>query len=271
MEQAIQSVKDQTYPSIQLIILDDHSSDKSAEVIRRAVANDSSIQFYVNDANQGYTRSLNKALSFAAGEFIIDLAADDILLPTRVEEGVQALLNAGIEYGVNTSDAILINENGDPVGYHSNKYPHRTIPQGDVYRLIITRYFICSPTIIFRKTVIDQLGGYDESLAYEDFDFLVRAARDFYFNYTPKALVKRRLVDQSMSQKQFRRGDPQRMSTLRVCEKILKMNKTEAEMKALKERVRYEFLLSIRMGDFGLAAKFFRFYFRLSSPSTMLT
>jgi glycosyltransferase involved in cell wall biosynthesis len=270
VEEAIQSVFNQTYPFIQLIVLDDGSSDGSAQTITRFLGDKASVVFLINETNQGYTKSLNKALSHATGEFIVDLAADDLLMPTRVEEGVSALIKAGTKFGVNFSDAEIIAEDGHFVGVHSEKFPHQSIPQGDVYKDIVRRYFICPPTMLFRKSVIDHLGGYDDSLAFEDFDFLVRAARDCHFCYTQKPLVKRRLVDQSMSQKQFRKGDPQRVSTFRVCEKINKMNETIDEEEALKKRIRYEFLLSVKLGDFSLAVKFVRLYFRLSSPSTML-
>ncbi|MCA6378621.1 MAG: glycosyltransferase [Cytophagales bacterium] len=270
VEEAIRSVFTQSYPSIELIVLDDGSSDNSVKVISGFLKDKPSVLFLINETNQGYTKSLNKALSYATGEFIVDLAADDMLMPTRVEEGVSALIKAGTKFGVNFSDAEIIAEDGHFVGVHSEKYPHQSIPQGDVYKDIVRRYFICPPTILFRKSVIDHLGCYDDSLAFEDFDFLVRAARDFHFCYTPKPLIKRRLVDQSMSQKQFRRGDPQRVSTFRVCEKIEKMNKTIDEQEALKKRIRYEFLLSVKLGDFNLAVKFVCLYFRLSSPSTML-
>jgi glycosyltransferase involved in cell wall biosynthesis len=270
VEEAIRSVLTQSYPSIQLIVLDDGSSDNSVKIISGFLKDKPSVLFLINETNQGYTKSLNKALSYATGEFIVDLAADDILMPTRVEEGVSALIKAGAKFGVNFSDAEIIAEDGFFLGIHSEKNSHQSVPQGDIYKDLVKRYFICPPTMLFRKSVIDHLGGYDDSLAFEDFDFLVRAARDFHFCYTPKPLVKRRLVDQSMSQKQFRKGDPQRLSTLRVCEKIDRMNKSIEEVEALKKRVRYEFFLSIKLGDFSLAVKFVRLYFRLSSPNTML-
>ncbi len=271
VEEAIRSVLTQSYPSIQLIVFDDGSSDTSVKTISQFLTDKTSVLFYSNETNEGYTKSLNKALSYASGEFIVDLAADDVLLPTRIEEGVRSLMKAAPKYGVNFSDAEIINERGLFLGFHSDQYPHLSIPQGDVYKDLVMRYFICPPTMLFRKSVIDHLGGYDDSLAFEDFDFLVRAARDFHFCYTPLPLVKRRLVSQSMSQKQFRRGNPQRVSTFRVCEKINKMNKTIEEVEALKKRLRYEFLLSIKLGDFSLAVKFVRLYFRLSSPNNRLT
>lgn len=271
VDQAIQSVFNQTYSNIQLIVLDDGSADGSVQKVNSILSNKPEIVFVANKSNRGYVKSLNQALTYVKGEFIVDLAADDILLPTRIEDGVTELTNAGLNYGVNFSDAELINEYGNSLGLHSNRYAHSTIPQGDVYKAIIERYFICPPTMLFRKSVIDRLGGYDESLLYEDFDFFVCSSREFYFCYTPKVLVKRRVVSGSMSSKQFQKGNKQRWSTLLVCEKIDKLNRNELEVNALKKRIRYEFLLSLRMLDFKLAFAFLQLYFRLSSPKTILT
>jgi glycosyltransferase involved in cell wall biosynthesis len=271
VEEAIQSVLAQTYQSIQLIILDDGSDDESVAIIKKNISFKNEITFLVNETNQGYTKSLNKALSKATGEFIIDLAADDILLPDRIAEGVKELEKAGSTYGVNFTDAYLIDEQGKEIGKHSDKYAHVSIPTGDIYKDVIHRYFICSPTLMFRKQVIEYIGGYDETLAFEDFDFIIRASRSFQFCYTPKPLLKKRLLPTAMSQRQFRRGSDQRVSTLRICQKIEKLNRTQEEVKALKRRVRYEIVLSLKLFDFSLAVDFLKFYLRLSSPSTMLT
>jgi glycosyltransferase involved in cell wall biosynthesis len=269
--ESLQSVLNQTYPNIQLIIVDDASTDGSVQAILEFISTRPQITFIQLTKNVGNCQAFNFGLKEAKGEYLIDLAADDMLLPNRIEEGVAELTKAGLNYGVNFSDAELIDEGGKFLALHSDKYPHSTIPQGNVYKNMIAQYFICPPTIMFRKEVIDYLDGYDEALAYEDFDFLVRSSRKFYFCYTPKVLVKRRIVSNSMSSKQFQKGDKQRWSTLHVCEKINQLNQNREEKAALQKRIRYEFLLSMRMLDFRLAVAFLRLYFRLSSPSTMLT
>jgi len=271
VREAIDSVLSQTYPAIQLIVLDDGSTDGSGDEIAQYIFGKPEIFFIRHQENMGYTKSLNKAWSHAKGEFIIDLAADDILFPNRIEEGVADFKNRSPQFGLQFSDAELIDARGDLMGKHSDKYPHASIPQGDIYKEIIQRYFICPPTIMFRKSVLDRMGGYDDSLAFEDFDFLIRASREYFFCYSSKALVKRRLVKNSMSEKQFERGNEQRMSTLIICKKIQKLNRNKEEENALRKRVRYEFLLSLQMLDLGLAIEFLKFYFRLSSPKTMLT
>ncbi len=270
VEAAIKSVFDQTYHTIQLIVVDDGSTDGSVVKIKSSLVNHPEVQFIHHTSNVGYTKTLNEAVSLSTGQYIIDLSADDILLPNRIEVGVTDLQNRGSNFGVHFSDGEIINEQGFFLRRHSDRFLHHFVPTGDVYLSLISRYFILSPTIMYRKKVIETIGGYDEELAFEDFDFLIRASRNFLFCYSDQVLVKKRMVSGSLSDLQFRRGNKQRWSTLKVCEKIFRLNKTSTEHEALKKRVRYEALLSLRQFDFQLTIAFLKFYLRLSSPATML-
>lgn len=270
VQESIESVINQTYKNIELIVMDDGSTDGSQALIESLLKKHPQIKFISHSINQGYCKTLNEGVELANGKFIIDLAADDILLPKRVKAGVEALMNLHAGCDLQFTDAILMDEIGKSIGYHSNKFPHHTIPQGDIYSNLIDRYFICSPTLMFKKSVVTAIGGYDETLAFEDFDFLIRASRQFNFCYSATPLIKRRVIKTSMSSKQFIKGSDQRWSTFEVCKKIYKLNKTRAEHAALKRRIRYEILLSIKLADLRLAIAFLKFYFRLSSPNTML-
>ena len=262
VRQCILSVLEQTYPNIQLIVIDDASLDNSVEVISDLVAEYPHVRFIPLPENSGNCGAFNHALSFSHGDYIIDLAADDILLPDRIKKGVAAFTLAGDSFGVNFTDADWIKEDGSVVFRHSKRFPHDTIPQGDVYRQLIERFFICSPTMMFRREVIDRLGGYDGSLAYEDFDFWIRSSRDFLYCYTPEVLVQKRIVQNSLSAKQFRFQSPQLKSTFHVCEKILVLNKSAAEKQALARRIRYELRVCFRLLNFSLAIKYAGLYMR---------
>jgi glycosyltransferase involved in cell wall biosynthesis len=256
--EALDSVIHQTYPHIELIVIDDGSTDGSGKVIKKWMANHPEATLILNGKNIGYCKTFNKAYKISKGEFVIDLAADDLLMPDRIEEGVQILERSGNDYGVTFSDAQYIDEQGNSLRLHSDRYPHASIPGGDVYKDVIQRYFICSPTMMFRKSVLDSLQGYDESLAFEDFDFWIRASRNFKFIYSPKVLVRKRVVATSMSSKQFERSDPQRWSTLEVCKKSKKLNRTYEENSALKRRLFYEVWVSLKSFDFNLAYSFWK-------------
>jgi glycosyltransferase involved in cell wall biosynthesis len=252
VKEALDSVANQTYGNIELIVIDDGSTDGSGKVIKQWIASHPKTTLLLNARNLGYCQTFNKAYAISKGSFCIDLAADDILLPNRIEVGLKELANAGPEYGVNFSDAEHIDESGNFTRLHSDKYPHNTIPSGDIYSHVINRYFICSPTMMFRREVVEYLNGYDESLAYEDFDFWVRASRQYRFIYTPQVLLKKRSVSNSMSKNQFKRSGNQRFSTFKVCRKIKDLNRTSEEVKALRTRIWYELKVCVKLFDFRL-------------------
>lgn len=262
VKEAVDSVLNQTYDNIELIIVDDASTDESQSVIREIIKVHPHIKFIPLTLNIGNCRAFNKALALAKGDFIIDLAADDILLPHRIECGIKEFSNRGDFIGVHFSDAEWIDENGSHLYNHSQKFPHHTIPTGDIYKELISRFFICPPTVMFRREVINKLGGYDENLAFEDFDFWIRSSRDFLYSYTPEVLVRKRVVKGSLSSNQFKRRSRQMDSTFIVCKKILFLNRTKAEKSALSKRIIYEVTVALRVLNFRLAVKYIGLWFR---------
>ncbi len=255
--ECLDSVKKQTHPDTELIIVDDASTDESQGVIRQWMESNPGATFLLLPSNLGNCRAFNTGLKKAKGTYVIDLSADDILLPQRVARGVE-LLESRPEAGIQFSDAELVDEQGNRMGYHSDRFPHATIPQGWVFRDVIARYFINSPTMMIRRSVLEELGGYDEALAYEDFDLWVRAARVTQFAYLPEALVRRRVVSGSMGKRQFNFRSAQSRSTLAVCRKALALCRDAADRSALRGRVRYEFKRTLFSGELDLAWGFFQ-------------
>ena len=208
--------------------------------------------------------AFNRGLALCHGDYIIDLAADDVLLPERVSLGVAAL-EGDLRYGVHFGDALVIDEAGVELGRHSDQFPHASVPQGDIFQQVLSRYFINPTTMMIRRSVLDQLGGYDETLAYEDFDFWVRSSRFTWYAYSPELMVKRRLTRGSMSSRQYRVGSRQMASTYRVCEKALKLCQNDAERAALKARLVFEARQSLRFLHLGLFGKYSRLIHRINT------
>lgn len=267
VREAVESVINQSYSFVQLIVVDDCSTDGSQDTITQLKVQYPQLEVLLLKENIGNCRAFNMGLTLAKGQYLIDLAADDVLLADRVKIGVEALEKAGKEFGVHFSDAIIMDEDGGFLQNHSDRFPHHSIPQGDIYVEIIKRYFICPPTVMFRKAVMDKLGGYDESLAYEDFDFWVRSSRFFKYWYSKEVLVKKRMVKNAQSVSQFKVFNKYSMSTYKVCEKILCLNRSVKEQQALSERIRYEIKLNLRLLNFGVALK----YLKLLKKNTSIT
>ncbi|MDQ3290526.1 MAG: glycosyltransferase [Bacteroidota bacterium] len=244
LAEALDSVLAQTYPNLEIIVADDASTDCSVAVILDYCQRFPQIQFIQNKLNTGNCKAFNQALKFATGEYVIDFATDDVMLPERISEQVKCFTELSPEYGAIFTDAELIDENS----HHLRNFYRRTaagqlrplVASGDVYADALERYFICTPTLMFRKAVYDQLKGYDETLAYEDFDFIIRAARDFKFYFQDKILTKRRMHPHSLSSGWYKIGDKQLLSTIKVCYKALALNRNERDKQALIRRVEWE-------------------------------
>lgn len=259
VQQALESAIRQDYPNVELIVIDDASTDNSVEIITKWIG-ERNITFLQNEENLGYCKTFNRALAVSQGEYIIDLSGDDELKPNRVTSGVEILTRKGATYGVTFSDADYIDEQGNFLSRHSDRFAHTQIPSGDIYKEVITRYFICSPTLMFIREVIEELNGYDEALTYEDFDFWIRAARKFKFIYVPEPLVRKRRVPNSLGQMQFKLRSSHALTTLRVCEKIQLLNRTAEEGKALDNRIWYELGSNLKLLNLNTAWKFLRLY-----------
>jgi glycosyltransferase involved in cell wall biosynthesis len=245
--EAIQSVLNQTYKNIQLIVVDDYSRDRSVEVIKNFITEHPTVEFLPIPGNLGNCKAFNLGLKMSSGQFII-------------EKGVRSFEAAGDEFGVQFSDAECIDRQGRRIGFHSDRFPHHTIPEGHVFTEVLTRYFINSPTMMVRREVLERMEGYDEGLAYEDFDFWIRSSRNYRYFYLPEPLVKKRFLEYSYGQRQYERGSAQLISTFIVCEKALSLCRDKLERRALGKRIRYEMRRALQLGEFGLIKKYFRLW-----------
>ena len=260
------SVINQSYSNIELIIVDDYSSDHSKNVIENWLKNYPKIQFIANDVNLGNTKSFNKALQLSKGEYIIDLAADDVLLTDCVAIQLNGFKkskskNTGLVYG----NAVLISENGSFISYYFpvNSNQKVTTPRitGDVYISILSGgNAICSVTAMIKKEVFDQLSGYDENLAYEDLDFWIRASRIYDFDFTDEIIIQKRVVRNSLGSdfhiKNDARSKKINFSTYLILKKTLKLNKTKEENKAVLKRIHFEMILNFKNRNFRLLLKY---------------
>lgn len=260
VQEALEAAWTQAYPSLELVVVDDASTDTSVLEIKKWLKDRPGVKFIPLQENIGNCRAFNIGLSQAKGRFIIDLAADDVLLPERVAVGVQALQEAGPEWGVHFSDAWYIDAAGNFLKPHYKRNVKgellQPVPQGWVYKEVLEQYFICTPSMLMRREVLEQLGGYDESLAYEDFDFWVRSAKQWKYCYTDKVLVNKRVVPHSWSARQYEATNAQLASTLSVCKKAQALNNSPEEDRALARRLRFELRQALRYRQAHIAAAF---------------
>jgi glycosyltransferase involved in cell wall biosynthesis len=256
LKEALNSVLAQTYSNLEVIIVDDSSTDSSPQIIQEYTKKHPQLTYINTGQNLGNTRAFNLGWRASKGEFIIDFATDDVLLHDRVEKQVKAFAKLDETYGVVYSDAEYINDNSEHLYYHSQKY--KPAPDGDVFTEVLDRYFICPPTMMMRRSVLEELGGYDENLAYEDFDFWIRSARNWKYSYLPKVTTRRRLHERSLSQQYYTSEGRMLKSTITVCEKAAGLVKNETEKAALVKRLKYESRHAYLTNHFTETAQFLK-------------
>ncbi|MEM6737555.1 MAG: glycosyltransferase [Bacteroidota bacterium] len=253
---AIQSVFDQTHPSVELILVDDGSTDGSKNQIEKKIT-DKEI-YFINIKNPlGNCKAFNLGLKKSSGSYIIDLAADDVLLPKRIEEGLKTFHAKKIS--IEFCNVLNIDDEGHELGRHFSKESY--IPEGDVYVDLIKKYLISPPGMMIKREVLEYLNGYDEKLSYEDFDFWIRSSRQYHYGYTTKTLVKKRNIPGSLSKKQFSLLTKHQKSTLRVCQKIKALNRSKKENIALRNRCLYEIKQCLKQGNLNLIPEFLKLSF----------
>ncbi|MDX5482914.1 MAG: glycosyltransferase [Hymenobacteraceae bacterium] len=258
--EALDSVLAQTYPNLEIIIVDDCSTDHSVEIIEQYLRKYPQLTFISTGSNQGNTRAFNMGWQASRGQYIIDFATDDVLMPNRVEKQVQAFVHLDESYGVVYSDAEYIDDDSNHIGFHCKRNNDGEVvsfaPSGDIFKDLLGRYFICPPTMMMKRIVLNELGGYDESLAYEDFDFWVRSSRNYKYFFLADVTTKRRVHAHSLSQQWYKPGSLLVASTVKVCEKAARLIRTPEEKQALTKRLRYEARHSYLTGHYEQTERF---------------
>lgn len=264
--EALNSVLTQTYKNIELIIADDYSNDNSKHIIESWLKDHPTTKFIPNEINLGNTKTFNKAIQFAKGKYIIDLAADDILLPDCVEKQIKTFLNSeqkklAIVYG----NAELISENNTHLRYYyevnTEKKTIKKPASGDIYLAMLSQSsMICSVSSMIKREVLEQLNGYDENLAYEDLDIWIRTSRNYNFEFIDSILIQKRELENSLGNQFYKKFNARtkkiNYSSYLIIKKAISLNKTKEENKALLKRLHYEMMKAYKTFDLLLYIKY---------------
>lgn len=273
VEQALQSVIDQNYPNVELIVIDNGSTDRSPERIDAFARHHPATTYIRNPVNVGLTKAFNQGLALARGRYIIDLASDDVLLPGRIAKQSDLFEQLSGPYAVVFSNAAYIDEQGRRTAFHyavdPNGHARVPVPSGNIFRQILGSYFICTPTMMMRRDVLNELGGYDETLAYEDFDFWVRSSRHYQYAYVDEVLTLKRQLPNSLSAQVVQPDNTLLQSTLVVCRKAFDQCMTPDEYRALARRTRTFIRKAFYSEQFDLALQFGQLLSQIEQPDLL--
>jgi glycosyltransferase involved in cell wall biosynthesis len=202
VEEALDSLRRQTSDDFEVIITDDASTDGCADVIEAWLARTGyPAQFIRNPVNRGICANRNTELARAAGSFVCSLSGDDCYEPERIERQLACFLTQPEHVAAVYSDARIVDSEGEPYGpsFLVSTLRGAPPPQGKLFARLLAGNFIPATAVMARKSAIAAVGGYDESLFFEDIDMWLRLSFRFDFVHLPGQLVRYRVLESSMS------------------------------------------------------------------------
>lgn len=195
---AVDSVINQTYKNIEIIVVDDGSTDNTASLLNNKYGN---TILYIYQENSGPSKARNTGIVNAKGKYVQFLDADDILLPNKITLQVQCL-ESNPEYSAVYSDfEYLVEKGGLIVTVSSPKYFKESYATGDIFGRFLNGNFIVCHSLLLKLEDIKLVGLFNENLnACEDFDLWLRmAAHEHKFFFLDNVLLQYRNTPDSLS------------------------------------------------------------------------
>lgn len=192
------SLCEQTYKNIELIIIDDGSNDNSVEIIEQCIPNviknTKSVQF-IQQSNAGICRTMNKGLELATGKYFCILPSDDIMHRDFLEKQIRFLENS-------TFSCSYTNGTHIDTAFLDNKEYHKGVPfsdsipfkSGNINSFLLDYVFkLPSPSFVYRRSIIQEIGGFDNRIHFEDVDLMLRISKRYEIGFINEQLFLHRI------------------------------------------------------------------------------
>jgi glycosyltransferase involved in cell wall biosynthesis len=188
-------VINQSYSNLEIIIVNDGSTDNSAIILNQFSEKDNRIQL-INKSNSGVSDTRNKGLKLANGEFVTFLDADDVWHITNLEKKIQFLTST--DYDVVYSYCKMIDEQSKPIDRILKGENNLKIAD---FLSLKANYNTAPSGIVFKKEVLYKIGGFDVNLSNNaDQDVLIQSlANGFKIGVISEALWNYRIHPENMS------------------------------------------------------------------------
>lgn len=194
VEEAVRSIMNQTYSNLEILVIDDGSTDKTAEILQKLAQIDSRIKYIKNETNLRLIATLNKGIELCTGKYIARMDADDISLPTRIEKQVQ-FLEKNPQIGIVGS---YLKEFG-----LSNKTWRTEIKDKEIKSYLFFNTCFAHPSVIIRQDLLKTTNiRYNENYPHaEDYKFWCDLSEHTQFANLPETFLLYRINDNQVSKK----------------------------------------------------------------------
>lgn len=185
LDVALESILSQTFVDFEFIIINDASTDKSAEIL--AGYDDPRLRIFKNEQNMGLARSLNRAIELAQGTYIARQDADDLSEPRRLEKQV-AFLDTHLKVGVVGTTTEWIDDEDKFI-----KIWHQPLENAAIQETLLDYCCLIHGSTMYRSETIAELGGYDSAMRTgQDYDLWLRLSETWDLACLPDVLYKYR-------------------------------------------------------------------------------
>lgn len=183
LSKAITSVLNQSYQNLELIIIDDASTDNTELLVKNFT--DNRIKYYKNDSNLGIAKSRNKGVSLANGEYVAMLDSDDYWLDCNKLQKQLDIFNQDEKIGLVGTGITCVNDKGEKIKDDIFETRDDLIRQ----RILLKNQFAQS-SVLFKKEAFNLVSGYDKSLTVcEDLDLWLKIGKEFKLANTLEPLT----------------------------------------------------------------------------------
>lgn len=184
VERAVRSVLGQTYTDLEVLIVDDGSTDDSRDRIETLRHADRRIRYFCHDSNRGAQAARNTGIQAASGPYVAFLDSDNQWLPRKLERQMALFSNKSTSPGVVYCGYSKVSPAGDVL--------HEYVPRhrGLVYKQTLVDWLTDTSTIVVRKDILEDIHGFDDTVSsHQEWDLCIRLARECEFDFVPECLA----------------------------------------------------------------------------------
>jgi glycosyltransferase involved in cell wall biosynthesis len=194
---AVDSILAQTYSNVEVVVVDDGSTDGSGGIVetfvkKRAAAGHRVV--FSSQANQGASAARNAGIAMAQGEYIGFLDSDDVWLPEKLESQLKAIEQFKGECAACVTDARLVNDFGMDCGsfkWQGISFPETVGIDRNATKSLAETFRFWVSTLVARADILRQLGGFNQKISFvEDRDILFRLSLVTAIAYVNKPLIR---------------------------------------------------------------------------------
>jgi glycosyltransferase involved in cell wall biosynthesis len=150
--ESISSILDQTYQNIEVIAIDDCSTDTTKQKLEQLASKDARLKVYHNEVNLKLIKTLNKGIELCNGKYIARMDADDIALPTRLEKEVR-FLEQNADYSIVSTMFYTFKSGSSKKNLYKNP-----VQYDELQAYLLFKSGICHPAVMIRKTLFTEKG-----------------------------------------------------------------------------------------------------------------